>query len=246
MQDLNNKVAVVTGGASGIGRSLVKELLAAGAKVVIGDVEPSALDRVMEEFDGAGDLCIRCHSAGGWYGGRSTPTDGSGLQASDDDGIDDGDETGNDATLNPGDTDPLDADSDDDGLSDGAETIGGDGLSNSGDETDPLNPDSDGDGLTDGLESGVTAPVGSGASDGNGTVFSGTDTGSPNYVVDADPASTTDPTDPDTDNDGLQDGVDVVFSHERLRAGNAAAPFPGGDRLGSRGNDRGNAEGQYQ
>jgi hypothetical protein len=37
---------------------------------------------------GAGDLCIRCHSAGGWYGGRSTPTDGSGLAASDDNGID--------------------------------------------------------------------------------------------------------------------------------------------------------------
>ena len=41
-----------------------------------------------QDFDGAGDLCIRCHSAGGWYGGRSTPTDGSGLQASDDNGID--------------------------------------------------------------------------------------------------------------------------------------------------------------
>ena len=41
-----------------------------------------------QDFDGSGDLCIRCHSAGGWYGGRSTPTDGSGLAASDDDGID--------------------------------------------------------------------------------------------------------------------------------------------------------------
>ena len=56
MKDLKDRVAVVTGGASGIGRSLVKELLAAGAKVVIGDVEQSALDRVMEEFDGMGDL----------------------------------------------------------------------------------------------------------------------------------------------------------------------------------------------
>jgi hypothetical protein len=37
---------------------------------------------------GAGDLCIRCHSAGGWYGGRSTPTDGSGLANSDDNGVD--------------------------------------------------------------------------------------------------------------------------------------------------------------
>jgi hypothetical protein len=41
-----------------------------------------------QDFDGAGDLCIRCHSAGGWVAGRSTPTDGSGLQAADDDGID--------------------------------------------------------------------------------------------------------------------------------------------------------------
>ena len=41
-----------------------------------------------QDFDGAGDLCIRCHSAKGWYGGRSTPTDGSGLAASDDNGID--------------------------------------------------------------------------------------------------------------------------------------------------------------
>ena len=41
-----------------------------------------------QDFDGAGDLCIRCHSTGGWYGGRSTPTDGSGLRASDADGVD--------------------------------------------------------------------------------------------------------------------------------------------------------------
>lgn len=28
---------------------------------------------------GVGDLCIRCHSVGGWINGNSTPTDGSGL-----------------------------------------------------------------------------------------------------------------------------------------------------------------------
>jgi NAD(P)-dependent dehydrogenase (short-subunit alcohol dehydrogenase family) len=56
MQNFTDKVAVVTGGASGIGRSLVKELLAAGARVVIGDVEQSALDRVLAEFEGAGDV----------------------------------------------------------------------------------------------------------------------------------------------------------------------------------------------
>jgi cytochrome c2 len=41
-----------------------------------------------QDFDGSGDLCIRCHSTGGWYDERSTPTDGSGLAASDDDGVD--------------------------------------------------------------------------------------------------------------------------------------------------------------
>lgn len=56
MQGFSGKVAVVTGGASGIGRSLVKELLAAGAKVVIADVEQSALDRVLAEFSDAGDV----------------------------------------------------------------------------------------------------------------------------------------------------------------------------------------------
>jgi hypothetical protein len=34
---------------------LVKELLAAGARVVVGDVEQKALDRVVAEFAGAGD-----------------------------------------------------------------------------------------------------------------------------------------------------------------------------------------------
>jgi NAD(P)-dependent dehydrogenase (short-subunit alcohol dehydrogenase family) len=56
MQDFTDKVAVVTGGASGIGRSLVKELLASGARVVIGDVEQAALDQVIAEFAGSGDV----------------------------------------------------------------------------------------------------------------------------------------------------------------------------------------------
>jgi hypothetical protein len=40
-----------------------------------------------QDFDGAGDLCIRCHSTAGWQAGRSTPTDGSGLTATDSDGV---------------------------------------------------------------------------------------------------------------------------------------------------------------
>jgi len=40
-----------------------------------------------QDFDGSGDLCIRCHSTAGWLAGRSTPTDGSGLSLSDGDGV---------------------------------------------------------------------------------------------------------------------------------------------------------------
>jgi hypothetical protein len=36
---------------------------------------------------GVGDLCLHCHSVGGWLDDRSTPTNGSGLDASDDEGI---------------------------------------------------------------------------------------------------------------------------------------------------------------
>jgi len=41
-----------------------------------------------QDFDGSGDLCLRCHSTSGWLAGRSTPTDGSGLAAGDADGVD--------------------------------------------------------------------------------------------------------------------------------------------------------------
>ncbi|MBW2578773.1 MAG: hypothetical protein JRE38_11970, partial [Deltaproteobacteria bacterium] len=40
-----------------------------------------------QDFDGSGDLCLRCHATAGWLAGRSTPTDGSGLAANDDDAV---------------------------------------------------------------------------------------------------------------------------------------------------------------
>ncbi len=40
-----------------------------------------------QDFSGAGDLCLRCHAPEGWVEGRSTPTDGSGLRASDAQGV---------------------------------------------------------------------------------------------------------------------------------------------------------------
>ena len=44
MKQFKDKVAVVTGGASGIGKAIVRALLAEGAKVVVADVEQSAID----------------------------------------------------------------------------------------------------------------------------------------------------------------------------------------------------------
>jgi NAD(P)-dependent dehydrogenase (short-subunit alcohol dehydrogenase family) len=46
MQDFNGKVAVITGGASGIGRSLAFSLGRRGARIVVGDVDASAMTAV--------------------------------------------------------------------------------------------------------------------------------------------------------------------------------------------------------
>jgi len=54
VQDLHGKVAVVTGGASGIGYALARRFAAQGARVVIGDVEVAALDRAVSELRDAG------------------------------------------------------------------------------------------------------------------------------------------------------------------------------------------------
>ena len=40
-----------------------------------------------QDFPGAGDLCLRCHTPLGWLAGRSTPTDGSALITDDFDGV---------------------------------------------------------------------------------------------------------------------------------------------------------------
>lgn len=51
MRELEGKVAVVTGGASGIGRGLVERFLAEGMQVVLADVETDALESTMAELD---------------------------------------------------------------------------------------------------------------------------------------------------------------------------------------------------
>ncbi|MDQ1478853.1 MAG: hypothetical protein QOE62_4082 [Actinomycetota bacterium] len=54
MQDLNGKVAVVTGGASGIGNALARRFASEGAQVVIGDIEADALERAVSELRASG------------------------------------------------------------------------------------------------------------------------------------------------------------------------------------------------
>lgn len=50
--DVNNKVAVVTGGAHGIGRALCRALHIEGARVVVADLELEAATRIAGEVDG--------------------------------------------------------------------------------------------------------------------------------------------------------------------------------------------------
>lgn len=52
MKEFRNKVAVVTGGASGIGFALAKHALGLGMNVVIADIEQEALNKAVVELNG--------------------------------------------------------------------------------------------------------------------------------------------------------------------------------------------------
>ncbi len=51
MQELQDRVAVVTGGASGIGRALAGRFAADGMRLVLADVEPGPLEAAVAELD---------------------------------------------------------------------------------------------------------------------------------------------------------------------------------------------------
>jgi hypothetical protein len=116
--------------------------------------------------------------------------------------------------------DPLDADTDNDGIPDGLDgttDTDGDGV------IDALDEDSDNDGIYDSVEAGLTID----------TAPPDTDTTSPFFVVDADPATTTDPDDADTDGDGLPDALEDANGDGAQGPGetDAAASDSDGDGL---------------
>ena len=52
MLDINESVAVITGGSGGIGKTLAQYWIKKGGKVVLADIDAAALERAKEELGG--------------------------------------------------------------------------------------------------------------------------------------------------------------------------------------------------
>ncbi len=50
MEQLNGRVAVITGGASGIGLATARRFADEGMKLVLADIEQTSLDKAVAEF----------------------------------------------------------------------------------------------------------------------------------------------------------------------------------------------------
>lgn len=58
LTNLQNKTAVITGGASGIGLAVAKNCAAAGMNLVLADIEKDRLDRVASDFEAQGTAVL--------------------------------------------------------------------------------------------------------------------------------------------------------------------------------------------
>ena len=58
MTDLAGRTAIVTGGAAGIGGGVSRRLAAAGARVVLNDIDESLAEAAADEIDAAGGACV--------------------------------------------------------------------------------------------------------------------------------------------------------------------------------------------
>jgi len=56
--DLKDQVALVTGGANGIGRAIVDDLVANGARIAILDIDAEGAQRVAAEIESTGGQCL--------------------------------------------------------------------------------------------------------------------------------------------------------------------------------------------
>src|SRR5512137_1539892 len=62
MKEFREKVAVVTGGASGIGFAMAERFAAEGMKIVLADVEPDALAAAERTLAGCGAAVLSVHT----------------------------------------------------------------------------------------------------------------------------------------------------------------------------------------
>ncbi|WP_338445587.1 SDR family NAD(P)-dependent oxidoreductase [Pelagerythrobacter marensis] len=58
MRDFSGRVAVVTGGASGVGRCICTQLAKQGAHVVIVDIDPRRIEETRSAIEGVGSGCV--------------------------------------------------------------------------------------------------------------------------------------------------------------------------------------------